>query len=266
MNLIRQPSHPHLLFAMSLLDTLRQAAQIVLNLIQYAALQVGYELDTTTIASTIVSLIALYFTLVTIYRTATYAIRTAFWVAKWCLILYVIGGCAGFVMSGGQKGFTLVPVFELLFAYALKLVGWGGLPQVALQPDGIRVNGIPVELPNDYHQYGDAFRKFKSRSAKPKPRKGIFDRFNSKKTKQPDNAAAAFAQRILGDTFDFDAVDAMQSVEAIQKGVADSLEAVKKALSGETPEPEKTGGWANWWPFQGESTNESGSKAGSSSR
>lgn len=257
-------------------DRLQQAASIALDLIKYVCYKLGYELDTTTIASTLVSLIAIYFTIITIYRTTTYAIKTLFWLAKWALIFWVVAGTVGFFMAGGQRGFTVQPVVEALFALSLRMLGWGSLPDVRATPDGLTVNGIPLELPEDYHQYGAAWNKFKSRSASKKKSgnsRSIFDAFDSKKSassssssskkkgkdkaqsNKSDTPAAAIARGILGDKFDYDAAaEAMQSVEAIQKGVADSFEALRKAVLGgqpESPPPERNTGWASWWPFTG---------------
>ncbi|KIO23049.1 hypothetical protein M407DRAFT_113871 [Tulasnella calospora MUT 4182] len=253
------------------LDTLTQAARTAFNLVHFVAYKLGYDIDTSTLASSILSLIAIYFTIITIYRTATYAIRTVFWLAKWALILYVVGGAVGWFLSGG-KGFTFKPVLELAFAYALNLLGWGGLPDVQVQPGGgVRVNGVTLELPPDYHQYGDAWKRFKTKSQKRSKAssRSVFDRFDDskgskKKGRSSGNVsgAAAVAQGILGD----DGAAIVQSVEAIQKGVSDSFEAVKKAWLGGA-ENDVRGERAGWWPW---SSNEEPSsrrkKSNSSSR
>ncbi|KAG9018079.1 hypothetical protein FRB90_012375 [Tulasnella sp. 427] len=250
------------------LDTLAQVARGAFNLIHFAAYKLGYDIDTTTLASTLVSLIAIYFTIVTIYRTTTYAIRTLFWLAKWLMILYIVGGTVGWFLSGG-KGFTFKPVFELLFSYALQLLGWKGLPDVQVQPGGgVLVNGVMLDLPPDYHQYGKAWNKFKSKSQK-KSSRSIFDRFtndaqNSKKkgrsSRAPASGAAGIAQGILGD----DAAAIVQNVEAIQKGVSDSFEAVKKAWLGgaQNDVPEERG----WWPWSNEQPSSRKKKSTSNSR
>jgi len=136
----------------------------------------------------------------------------------------------------------------------LKFLGWGFAPQVDVGQAGVRVNGVPLELPADYHQYGNAWRKFKRTSTKAakKAAKGrsIFAPFGSKKkgTKKSDATdPIAIAQKLLaGDGLD----GAMQSVQALQKGVAESFDAVKSALGVGAPrkdEPEKEKSWADWW-------------------
>lgn len=252
------------------LDTLTQAARTAFNFIHFAAYKLGYDIDTTTLASSIISLIAIYFTIITLYRTAAYAIRTVFWLAKWAMILYVLGGTVGWFLSGG-KGFTFQPVFELAFSYALKLLGWGGMPDVQVQPNGaVRVNGVTLELPPDYHQYGDAWKRFKTKSQKgsKSSSRSAFDRFDgSKGSKKKGSSsgnvsgAAAIAQEFLGD----DGAAIVQSVEAIQKGVSDSFEAVKKAWLGGA-ENDVRGERAGWWPWSNDEPSSRRKKTNSSSR
>ncbi|KAG8943044.1 hypothetical protein FRC04_003255 [Tulasnella sp. 424] len=253
------------------LDTLAQGARTAFNLVHFTAYKLGYDLDTSTLASTLVSLIAIYFTVVTIYRTTTYAIRTVFWLAKWAMILYVVGGMVGWFLSGG-KGFTFKPVFELAFAYALQLFGWGGLPDVQVQPGGaVRVNGVTLELPPDYHQYGDAWKRFKSKSQKKSKSssRSVFDRFDDSKASKKKgrtstgnvSGAAAVAQGILGE----DGAAIVQSVEAIQKGVSDSFEAVKKAWLGGAENNDVRGErGGSWWPWSNEEPSTRKKKSSSS--
>ncbi|KAG8904952.1 hypothetical protein FRC01_008532 [Tulasnella sp. 417] len=248
------------------LDTLAQAARTAFNLVHFAAYKLGYDIDTSTLASGIISLIAIYFTVITLYRTAAYAIRTVFWLAKWAMILYVLAGTLGWFLSGG-KGFTFKPVFELAFGYALHLLGWKGLPDVQVQPGGgVRVNGVTLELPPDYHQYGDAWKRFKSKSQqRSKTSSRRFDDSKGSKKKGPAsgnaNGAAAIVQEILGE----DGAAIVQSVEAIQKGVSDSFEAVKKAWLGGA-ENDVRGERGGWWPWSSEEPSSRSKKSNSSSR
>ncbi|KAG8858005.1 hypothetical protein FRB96_005496 [Tulasnella sp. 330] len=250
----------------NIVSNILQTLQTGANIIAYLASQAGYEIDTTTILSTVATVIALYFALLSLYRTITYAIRTAIFIIKWGVILVVIAGTAGFFMSGGQGGFTLLPVFNALFAQALKLLVWGAMPQVDLGPEGLRVNGVKMELPQEYHQYGEAWNKFKRSSKKATAGSGwtapFTDSATNKKSRSKSKAkknlptdAAAIAQRLLSGDLS-GVAGAWQSVEAIQKGVSESFDALKTTLGlkeEEILEPvveEAEGIWAglrSWW-------------------
>lgn len=186
------------------------------------------------------------------------------------MILYVVGGAVGWFLSGG-KGFTFKPVLELAFAFALQLLGWGGLPDVQVQPGGaVRVNGVTLELPPDYHQYGDAWKRFKSKSQKKSKSssRSVFDWFDDSKDSKKKgrsstgnvSGAAAVAQGILGE----DGAAIVQSVEAIQKGVSDSFEAVKKAWLGGADNNDVRGERGGWWPWSNEEPSTRKQKSSSS--
>lgn len=240
-----------------ILSTVLDALKTGANILAYLASRAGYEIDTTTILSTLATLIALYFAALSLYRTIAYAIRTAIFIVKWGVILVVLTGAAGYVMTGGQGGFTLFPVFNALFAWGLKLLGWGALPQVDVGPAGVRVNGVPMELPRDYHQYGDAWNKFK-RSSKKAAGSSWTAPFATKKgsKKNPATDPLAIAQRLLGGDLG-GVADAWQSVEAIQRGVQEGFDALKTTLGvkEDSSDPvaegvRATGMWANvrlWW-------------------
>ncbi|KAG8987977.1 hypothetical protein FRB95_012533 [Tulasnella sp. JGI-2019a] len=242
-----------------IVENILQTFQTGANIIAHLASQAGYEIDATTIISTVVSIIALYFALLSLYRTIRYAIRTAIFIIKWILIIVIIAGSVGFVMSGG-RAFTLLPVVNALFAYGLKMLGWGSLPQVEVGPAGLRVNGVKMELPEDFHQYGNAWKKFKRSSKRTNKVRSAFDSTNPKKSNQdPITDAAAIAQRLLVGNLGGMA-DAWQSVEVIQKGVADSFDALRSSLGLNEDVPEavveedtasrKESIWAdlrNWW-------------------
>ena len=228
-----------------LIETGSQFLTAASNIIRFTALQIGYDIpsfDTTSIASLIVSLCLIYFSLLMFYRTVSYAVRTTIFIVKWGVILYVLGCVAGFILSSGKAGFSWAPVFQLLWASTLKLVGLGldgHIPSIATDNAGrVLVNGVRVDVPGDYHQYGKAWNKFKKGAVKSK---------SKSRTEDPPSLAAVLGG-LLG------TAERVQSVEAIQKGVAQSFDAMKKAVLG-APEPEpqpEEGGWRSWWPFAGE--------------
>ena len=55
--------------------------------------------DTARILPPLVTLFAAYFALVSLYRTANWAVRTVFWFVKWGIVLSALGALAGYIIA-----------------------------------------------------------------------------------------------------------------------------------------------------------------------
>jgi len=236
----------------------------------------SFGIDLANAIPAIVSLISLYFTLLSLYRTTRFTLRFIYLFSKWAILFWVVASSIGFAMSGG-KVFGLAPVLEVAIARGLERFGWDNVPDVAVDRDGIRVNGIKAELPLDYHQYGNTWQKFKSKTNKKTKHKSrsIFDRFDastsdilgftSSKSKEQKRGSsskserrrtsqsgaggsASIAQRVLGNALDLDVGELWQSVEAIQEEVKQTFGAVVEALGNPSEdEINARDGQEPWW-------------------
>ncbi|KAG8904486.1 hypothetical protein FRB99_001662 [Tulasnella sp. 403] len=222
------------------LDTFADIATVLNNTIHYIALQLGYDVSNSTIVVTIVAIIAAYFTLMTVYRTLLTTFRLTYFFLKLAFIAWFAASVFGLLTT---RTWTVVPAAELGLSGLFKLLGWG-VAKVAIGQNGVRVNGVPLELPKDYHQYGTAYNKFKSKSNTRVKKSSPFSPFNKPKEQR------TVTQQLMSD----EGVELMESVEAIQKELQQGFDALKKIWSNTPAESDNNNsGW--WW-----SSNDASSK------
>ncbi|KAG8936309.1 hypothetical protein FRC02_003246 [Tulasnella sp. 418] len=210
----------------------------------------------------IVSLISVYFTVVSLWRTARMVIWLIFTIVKWTIMIWCLGSLFGLYLSGG-KVFGWAPVVQTAISHSLQYLGWDRTA-VDVGHDGLRVNGVPL-TPEDLH--GEGWNRFKKRS-KRKPG-SIFSPFDStKKRSNKDKArsvppdAASIAQRIIGNALDFDPAEVWQSVEAIRGEVQETFNSIRESM--EVPEGAEViddrSWWAAWWDDDGTGESEKNRK------
>jgi len=96
----------------------------LVTLVQSLVASKPWEWDAQTIVPPLISLLAAYLALHSLYRTTGWVIRTAFWFVKWGTILVAVSAGMGWYMATQNAGAALIPDLGGILLNALNGDGW----------------------------------------------------------------------------------------------------------------------------------------------